>query len=278
MEDVKKLGLSVENKELKRGEAFNFIWDAVTKPICSDGAVLAVKLGKMAQEDIDNVAVKNDSGTEESVAEESGVPENKDADTDDSVLKKIEIKQFGYTVLKADEWITVNYALELCNSNKKYAVSFPKIYVTVRDNDGKILKTEDQALWGIAADDSYMYAGDISYKGIEPETVEISVQTQEDRFELQADSDMIKSDNLVIANTSKQDGYSISFTGEITNNSKEDLSRVKVVVVYKKGDKIVGGDIEYMDDLLSGQTLPFEISYCEEMEYDSYEITAFGYK
>ncbi len=69
MEDVEALGLSVENKPLKRGDAFNFIWDSVTKPICSDGTVLAVTLGKMTEEDIENISSKEQSIEDENKKE-----------------------------------------------------------------------------------------------------------------------------------------------------------------------------------------------------------------
>lgn len=47
-----ELGLPVVNKKLTRGEAFDYIWKAITLPICSDGGILAVKLGKLKPEDL----------------------------------------------------------------------------------------------------------------------------------------------------------------------------------------------------------------------------------
>ncbi len=55
MDDVSKLGLSVENKKLTRGDAFDFIWDSITKPVCKDGGILAVKLGKMTKKDVEDI-------------------------------------------------------------------------------------------------------------------------------------------------------------------------------------------------------------------------------
>ncbi len=52
LDDVAELGLSVENKPLTRGEAFNFIWDAITLPVSTEGNALAVTLGKMTEEEV----------------------------------------------------------------------------------------------------------------------------------------------------------------------------------------------------------------------------------
>lgn len=54
MEDkLRELGIPIENKELTRGEAFDYIWKAITKPICTDGGVLGVKLGKLKPGDLE---------------------------------------------------------------------------------------------------------------------------------------------------------------------------------------------------------------------------------
>lgn len=42
-----ELGLSIADKPLTRGEAFDFIWTAITKPIMPDGEILGVKQGKL---------------------------------------------------------------------------------------------------------------------------------------------------------------------------------------------------------------------------------------
>lgn len=50
---LRELGIPIENKELTRGEAFDYIWKAITKPICTDGGVLGVKLGKLKPGDLE---------------------------------------------------------------------------------------------------------------------------------------------------------------------------------------------------------------------------------
>ena len=47
-----------------------------------------------------------------------------------------------------------------------------------------------------------------------------------------------------------------------------------IIVIYKNGDDMIGGDATYIDDLSSGSTKPFEISAYSDLEYESFEIYA----
>ena len=92
------------------------------------------------------------------------------------------------------------------------------------------------------------------------------------------DIDNIKDISGIIntsSNVSENIGeYNRTYTGEVTNNSTEDLSMVAVIVIYKNGDEMIGGNATYVDDLSSGSTKPFEISEYSDLEYESFEIYA----
>lgn len=51
-----QLGIPIENKDLSRREAFTYIWDVITRPLCRDGSALSAKLGKgvITLEPLDN--------------------------------------------------------------------------------------------------------------------------------------------------------------------------------------------------------------------------------
>ena len=68
--------------------------------------------------------------------------------------------------------------------------------------------------------------------------------------------------------------YYATYTGEVTNNSTEDLNMAAIIVIYKNGDDLIGGDATYIDDLSSGSTKPFKISAYSDLEYESFEIYA----
>lgn len=194
---------------------------------------------------------------------------------DTSNLQEIKLNNSGHSILQSGGRTTVLYAVDVTNPNAEYAIKFPKILITAKDADGKILKTEEMVLNGIAAGDQYTYGNSISYEGNVPTTVEISVGNSDDDYVAQSSSGIIKSDSLTIANISDNPGTFKTFTGEVTNNSTENLNNVAITVIYKSGGRIVGGETSYVDDLKTGEKKPFEVSsYSNFKDYDSYEIHA----
>lgn len=181
----------------------------------------------------------------------------------------------GWCSYKNSSYAHVPYAVQVANPNSDYAIEFPTIIITARDADGKILKTDERVLNSIAAGDMIFYGDEIFYEGNEPESVEISVTNKDYNFEKQDNNIYVKQNDFTIFNTSENNGTFKTFTGEITNNSIADLDKVAVIVIYKSSDHIVGGDVEYVDDLASGSTKPFEMSVDSDMtQYDSYEFYA----
>ena len=189
--------------------------------------------------------------------------------------QQIELVESGYSVKSNDGNVSVYYAVKIHNPNEEYAVEFPKIQITARSEDGKILKTEEQVLNSIAANDTIVYGSSVIYEGEEADSVEISVSNGKDDYMHQSGSGVIHQEELVVSNVSENIGeYNRTYTGEVTNNSTEDLSMVAVIVIYKNGDEMIGGNATYVDDLSSGSTKPFEISEYSDLEYESFEIYA----
>lgn len=189
--------------------------------------------------------------------------------------QQIELVESGYSVSSNDGRVSVYYAVKIHNPNEEYAIEFPKIQITAKSEDGKILKTEEQVLRSMAANDTIIYGSSVTYEGEEAGSVEISVSNGKDDYMHQSGSDAIRQEQLAVSNVSENVGeYNRTYTGEITNNSTKDLDTVAVIVIYKNGDKMIGGDSTYIDDLSSGSTKPFEISAYSDLEYDSFEIYA----
>lgn len=193
--------------------------------------------------------------------------------------KPLELVDSGYYFEAAEESYSynhINYAVEIKNPNENYAITFPTIRITARSADGTIIKTEDMVLNSIAAGDSYKYGNYVAYQGEEPDTIEITVENDDNDYRKQNDSSYVNSDQLEVFNVSEvDDTFGIKFTGEVTNKSDKDLNMVCVNVIFKSGDKIIGGESTYVDDLSVGKTMPFEIStFISEPFYDSYEVVA----
>lgn len=199
-----------------------------------------------------------------------------DSEKDDSSPEKVNLLENGWTSYKNGDYSHIRYAVKIENPNAGYAVEFPTITITAKDADGKILSTDERVLNSIAADDTIYYGDEISYEGEEPTTVDISVSNNDRNFEKQDDSEYVKQSDFVVSNISENVGsYNTKYTGEVTNNSSVDFDTVAVIIIYKQSEKIVGGDIEYVDDLMAGATKPFELSADSDMkQYDGYDFYA----
>lgn len=189
--------------------------------------------------------------------------------------QQIELVESGYSVYSDDRYVSIYYAVKIHNPNEEYAIDFPRIQITAKSEDGKILTTDDQVLRSIAANDTIVYGSRITYEGEEADSVDISVSNGNDDYMHQSGSGVIRQDQLAITNVSENTGeYERTFTGEVTNNSTEDLDTVAIIVIYRSGDEMIGGDATFIDNLNSGSTQPFEIDEYSDLEYESYEIYA----
>ena len=237
----------------------------------------------VSQEEYDRVVAERDEY--KAMLELQGAfPESKEEiDSDDeenqgneNTSQKLNLTDSGWLSYKSGDWSHIKYAVQIENPNTEYAIEFPEIIITAKDSEGKILSTDERTLNSIAAGDTIYYGDEISYEGEEPATVEISVSNNDRNIEDQDDTKYVRQSDFVISNTSENIGsYDVKYTGEITNSSNVDLDTVAVIIIYKQGDSIVGGDIEYVDDLMAGSTKAFELSADpDEFSYDSYEFYA----
>ncbi len=240
------------------------------------------KAGDLAFEMAEYIARSDESGKQkiidefEKMAQERGWEIMTLAEEEQSgEPQEIVLLNSGWSCTKPYDYSTVYYAVEIENPNEYYAVEFPTIIITARDANGKILANEERVLSSIAAGDTIIYGSDMSYEGEMPDTVEISVYSNEDDCKKQDGNRYVKQSEFVISNTSENEGRHKKYTGEITNNSAVDFDKVSISVIYKLNGEIVGGENSYVNDLRSGGTKVFEISASSDVgEYDSYEFYA----
>lgn len=191
----------------------------------------------------------------------------------ESEKKQLEITQSGYSPTASGDYL--NYAFIITNPNEDYKVIFPNVTITAYAEDGTIIATQDEIFDSLAPGETTADSGTMAMNGQTPAKVEFEAEYDEDDY--YSSTDAAISDQLVISNTSVSTdtwGYS-KFTGQVENTSDEDLTLVKITVVLKQGDQIVGGDMTYIDELKAGNTKPFEISaFGTNIEYDNYEFYA----
>ena len=227
--------------------------------------------------------VNNSAGTQEpekdgnggnevstaAAVEKAGDPSIKDG-------KPVELLHRGCRIFHTEYNASfVYYAVEIRNPNEAYEVVFPTIRITAKSNDGKILTTSEETIDCIAAGDTILYGSSITYEGDAADIVDIAVENNDNAY--RKAGDMVRQADLVISNASVNDsaaGMKI-FTGEVTNNSGQDIDMVCVNVIYKSNGEIVGGESTLVDDVKKGTTIPFEIMSLSRFDaYDDYEIHA----
>ena len=186
--------------------------------------------------------------------------------TNSSTYEPIGIKNFGVYPLLKDGYMHIFYAVQIENTNKNLAVMYPHIETTVSTKDGSVIKTEDQVLSWIAADDSYWYADYFTYKydGTVPDRVDFHVWADDDNYVSPAGYEIVRSNELVVSDAVRRGtGSDVYYTGRVTNNSSVDtMARVSVIYTKKMPDgteKPVGGDYTFVENLRAGETKAFEI-------------------
>lgn len=190
----------------------------------------------------------------------------------DQDRQQIQLADSGYTVETSGGYVIIYYAVKIKNPNKDFAVEFPTIRITARSADDTILKTYDQVLFFIDANETILYAGKVLYEGKLPNSVIFSVSNKDHNY-IQHNGSKACQRQFDISNLSVNKGNrSRTFTGEITNNSNEDLNTAAVTVIFLRGNKMVGGATDYVDQLKSGATEPFEVDDSSSIQYDSYKV------
>ena len=187
-------------------------------------------------------------------------------------LKDIEVVESGFTY---DGSGYIQYGVRIHNPNKETAIEYPSFRIVCYDSNGTILSSEEQTLLYIAPQDDAYFGSVASCNGKVPEKVEITpIPAKEYNFI----DDVGKSNGkFIVSNTNVlDDGYGGKiFTGEVANESGEDMQQIQMVLILRNNEKIVYGTTSYVDSVQAGAKVPFQIVSYNLPEYTSYEIYAY---
>lgn len=241
-----------------------------TKTFTYGNGELSFKVSMMGQT---NIVTLVRSGTDYSVF----APET-DSSGDVQDGQQIQLGLGVYSWVKDDRYCRLYYAARLQNPNAEYAIRSPKIQITPVAENGAILATQEDILPAVAAGDTVMYANQMLYEGDSPANVEMTASNGDDAYLFQEDAGIPRQSDIEVTNVSETGSETEkNYTGEVTNNSGQDLNSVCITVIFKNGENVIGGLSGFMDGLQSGETKPFEIrdiNGAALLEYDSYEIYA----
>ena len=184
--------------------------------------------------------------------------------------KPVKLAGKGYTV---DDDHYLHYAFIIKNPDENNAYEFPAVTITAYDGNGDVLATEEQMMMQIQPGEKQSFASLIDCNGETPDKVTFEVDTG---TKIKASDDAVKASDFKISGENERPGDygDLSVTGKVKNTSEKDCDSVAVVVVFKKGKKIVYGDLTYIDGLSAGKEKPFEISMYNVPDHDSFTVTA----
>lgn len=135
----------------------------------------------------------------------TAIKASNNGDSRNGETKNLEIKNSGWSYVPEKYSSRIFYAVEIHNPYSDAAADNPKIKVTGKDADGKILFSEDDYIGlTISAGDSFLY-GDSFYVDDEPESVEITIKT--DKYDwMSAKNDLTpKRETQVLSNISRKE-------------------------------------------------------------------------
>lgn len=168
----------------------------------------------------------------------------------------------------------VFYGVGIENPNTSFEARFPKITVTGKDADGKILFSNDQVLNFMLPGAKYYYGGQAG-NGTAPATVDITV-SMEDRNWVANDKQSMEIYTISNANEIVGDYGNVSFTGEITANEEwSDVSQAMMNVILRDASgSIVAGYFGFAPVSKTGDTAVFDVSGYDVPEHASFEVYA----
>ena len=189
----------------------------------------------------------------------------------------VEIEDRVFTWFTMDDGTClIYYEMTLKNPNPSSAIRNAVIQVTARGENESDLSTQERTVPMIAAGDTIMFGDAFSYQGPAPASVEMVAFNEPDAYVSQEASSAPSQSDLEVSNGLENvNETGTVYTGEVTNNTGKDLGNVRLSVIFRKGDDIVGGMGNIITTLANGETKPFEIMESNALpEHDSFEIVA----
>lgn len=193
----------------------------------------------------------------------------------------LQIVDYGWYIDKTSSYsdsMYVDFCAMIYNPNQTQIAEFPKAIVTVKNGDGSILATEDQTGSIVMPQDTVTLCGSFSMPaGSISDDAQIVFDVDWSEFTTKSYyHEAVRTTDFTFSNVSERSGRSDHYiTGEITNNSSEDVDTVCLSIVLRKDDKIVYMDNTFVHGLKAGKTMAFEMhTYDDVPAHDVIDCSA----
>lgn len=189
-------------------------------------------------------------------------------------IADLELIDADYYIDRYEDTSYINYVAIVHNPNTHAISKFPTAKLTLKNNIGKIIASDESM-------DSVLMPGDtttiVGFKSIETAqlTSQLEFSMRLDCMEFVYDvnqRDKVYSTELELSNIYVTDGY---ISGEITNHSNVDPLNATIVLTLMKEGHVVFVDCAYIDCLGKEEPEAFELSSFQSWpEYDAYTLFA----
>lgn len=174
----------------------------------------------------------------------------------------------------------IHYGIALKNNDESCYTTYPTIRIVGKDDQGKIVFSEDQVLGLIGPGETIVF-GCQAGNGVSASTVDFSVETSSVSETRETDK---KGEKYVFTNQSvhKDSIGNASFTGEVEKQNADeaiepsDTAAVSLILRDESGS-IVGGYIDFVTLNADGAKTAFELSVYDPPAFASYELHALSW-
>ena len=188
-------------------------------------------------------------------------------------LKPLEIIECGFSCSEQRSTCSTYYSFILYNPNDNKTIRFPTVRMVARNANGAMLGTEDKAMHQIDPHETVAFASYFPSLDVMPATIDFQVMDPQD-YNIIKPTNVITDPMRAVNYTMTASKFNTKIVGEISNYTGYDFSTVGVVVLFRDvNGNLAGGETQYVSNVLSGGTTPFEVSIHSALTvFDRYEV------
>ncbi|MCD0452016.1 hypothetical protein LO762_22890 [Actinocorallia sp. API 0066] len=184
-----------------------------------------------------------------------------EAEADPGHLVQFAVTETGWTS-EASEWVPgeywIRWATVLHNPNTLYWCELPTVQITVRDEYGKVIGTEEQVLTALPPRARIAWAGLLEITGSRPHTLEITPRPA-DWYPTPSRPEDFPPFGYENVSMELPEG-ACEVTGEIRNPYPVPVEEVALVALFRDGrGTLISGDMSFVQGLPAGGTAAFKI-------------------
>lgn len=224
----------------------------------------------------DAVADSTDEASNDTTESDSASVPSISSDVNDADLELGRHGLFVHNSQYSDNYY-IEYAAEITNTGKNYAVEFPKLQVTFENEDGAIAATDTQTGFYVMPGDTVVLSSQIS---VPKDSINENTRygfTASGQDSVKASSLQIpkSSDfNITNVNESTSDGDT-RITGKLSYTYSQSINdMIAITALGFRGDDIVGIATTYIDAPPAGKETAFEIDSSAFPDHDDLQVYA----